>query len=909
MAINLKLGDRLAIIKDGVKKGQTPQQAIQQYQINKDGGYNNWKNQFKQTTGVNPDQDDTYNYEQFFKENPEAAKQLLQGKVSPEILQMYKTPQAIQKEKQVQQQRQRGNINSLMDYSQYEKLINDYMNKSVSTPMYAAGGPISINMYANGTSELATSDNPNVTEIGMIPEKWSRSTAPDFIEVTPEELQYFKRATMNVPDAVYSDESVPQEYKDVASKHTKWVSVPWDYIEEKSPNSRRSKGSTHATYYMQEDVDENNPKKYYRLYRVRESSPEGRAYDYWKRQQAYEDRQSREYEYNYGDGEWLNIGTSEMLPQVTVTYNPETKNYVEEPQEETITSENTSKPIADSIPISETSPYAQGNSETSYYNPFNAPDGELNVPNNNPYGTEGVSGGSSFGSGTEGIKMPDVFDMNVQNLPYTDFQYTPYQWQQEDLEYLNPPGYVPIPNWEVSQIYDSGAEGVDFADFMMKLAGYGSRNNTRDLLMQQLMQPKDYFADPYAGNNYNDVRSFYDAYNNDPFTKIQRESNGIPLYANGGKINIFGPGGFTYIPDNQQNMVVNPFEFEGIRYGWLPNGGTGEDVYKEHNDRNGVYVRWDNDNNKWAKTTVPRDLGNIKNYFANRHNELATYDDNATAANAYDANSELVKPNIERYAYWDHVNKLARWRQNKQELDRKWFTNEDATRFLTNAGLTLVGGAAAWTKPLHFALGMLGMEAGNNYVDWLINQSDSPYSSWSEMAQKEWNLPDFAADLSNPGGWIGGGLAGFGIKNPKLESSIYNMYNFGKQIAQNKNFRNSIIGDFKSNLQQYNLKNGLPKSEYLKIIEDANLYPNRLAQYNFKTPANEYTESAKQHLNVGPMLDWKSFKKSVKDANELIFHGNVNKLRKVHDKIKTIEEGLHEMQYKEDGLDSDIDFI
>lgn len=97
-------------------------------------------------------------------------------------------------------------------------------------------------------------------------------------------------------------------------------------------------------------------------------------------------------------------------------------------------------------------------------------------------------------------------------------------------------------------------------------------------------------------------------------------------WANGGLINKFEPGGFVYIPDNQQNMVVNPFEFEGIRYGWLPNGGTGEDVYKEHNDRNGVYVRWDNDNNKWAKTTVSRDLGNIKNYFANKHNGLTTYD-------------------------------------------------------------------------------------------------------------------------------------------------------------------------------------------------------------------------------------------------------------------------------------------
>ena len=542
MAINLKLGDRLAIIKDGVKKGQTPQQAIQQYQINKDGGYNNWKNQFKQATGVNPDQDDTYNYEQFFKENPEAAKQLVQGKVSPEILQMYKTPQAIQREKQVQQQRQKGNINSLMDYSQYEKLINDYMNKSVNTPMYAIGGPISINVYANGTSELATSDNPNITEIGVIPEKWSTSIAPDFIEVTPEELQYFTRATMNVPDVVYSDEDVPQEYKDVASKHTKWVSVPWDYLEEKYPNSRRSKDSKHTTYYTQEEVDEDNPKKYYRLYRIRENSPEGRAYEYWKKQQAYEDRQSKEYKYNYGDGEWVDIGTSEVLPEVKVTYNPSTGSYVEEPQEEIITSENTSKPIANSISTSETSPYAQGNSEISYYNPFNAPDGELNVPNNNLYGTEGVAGGSSFGNGTEGIRMPDIFDMNIQDMPYEYLQFEPYEWQQEDLYYLSPPGYVPIPNWDVQQIADTGEEGMDFADFMKSLAGYRD-NSLRDELMSKLFEPKDYFADPYAGNHYTDTKSFYDAYNNDPFTKIQRESNGIPLYKNGGRINKFEVGG------------------------------------------------------------------------------------------------------------------------------------------------------------------------------------------------------------------------------------------------------------------------------------------------------------------------------------------------------------------------------
>jgi len=36
---------------------------------------------------------------------------------------------------------------------------------------------------------------------------------------------------------------------------------------------------------------------------------------------------------------------------------------------------------------------------------------ELKVPNNNPYSTSGVPGGSSFGTADNGIKMPDIFNM------------------------------------------------------------------------------------------------------------------------------------------------------------------------------------------------------------------------------------------------------------------------------------------------------------------------------------------------------------------------------------------------------------------------------------------------------------------------------------------------------------------
>jgi len=72
---------------------------------------------------------------------------------------------------------------------------------------------------------------------------------------------------------------------------------------------------------------------------------------------------------------------------------------------------------------------------------------------------------------------------------------------------------------------------------MKMLAGYGRDNSLRNELMAKLFEPKDYFADPYAGSHYTDTQSFYDAYDNNPYNKIQRESNGIPLYVKGGLVN------------------------------------------------------------------------------------------------------------------------------------------------------------------------------------------------------------------------------------------------------------------------------------------------------------------------------------------------------------------------------------
>jgi len=103
---------------------------------------------------------------------------------------------------------------------------------------------------------------------------------------------------------------------------------------------------------------------------------------------------------------------------------------------------------------------------------------------------------------------------------------------------------------------------------MMRLAGYGRDNSLRDELMKKLFEPRDYFADPYAGEHYTNTANFYDAYNNDPYTKIQRESNGTPLYKSGGRINKFEIGGNkTQIEEN----IYSPFTINGITYGIIPN--------------------------------------------------------------------------------------------------------------------------------------------------------------------------------------------------------------------------------------------------------------------------------------------------------------------------------------------------
>ena len=647
MAVDLKLGDRLAIIRDGVKKGQTPQQAMQQYQINKDGGYNNWKNQFKQSTGVDPDQDDTYNYEQFFKENPEAAKQLLQGKVSPEILEMYKTPQAIQREKQVQQQRQKGSINSLMDYSQYEKLINDYMNKSVNVSAY--GG--NINMFAGGgeampISESASTTNKDDNEITeherftrteLEPKEWRSQRLPDFIELTPEELQDIKNYVLEMA------------YKEDTNRPFRIFNIPKEVIVKYHPELENVSMQNPGFYIYEDEYQDalKNGKKYLRLKWLRQSSKEGKLYDEWKKQRKmlYLYDTNRNYA-NFTDGDTLELEDNaeknyNLLPNVVVIYDKGTQQQIlpqEEPEEleiEPIRSGSVAiePDITKIVQIEDKKlpPLTPTENTQKYIDMSGTTGEELKAFNNNPLNTEGVPGGSSFGNSADGTRIPDVFNLYGNynyNVPYEDFStYQPegYQYQPWNIYNLPPSGYVDIPNWNVQQIQDNG-DNDKFLNFLNMLANIPQKSDNTDQLMTLLMQPKDYFADPYAGEHYTNTTNFYDVYNNDPYTKIQRESNGTPLYKSGGKINKFETGGnTTQIEEN----VYSPFTINGITYGIIPNQIA--DTSKGQSDLEGndvvgkppVYVKYNSQKKKWENTTMAKDANNIRMY-ENRPKESGT---------------------------------------------------------------------------------------------------------------------------------------------------------------------------------------------------------------------------------------------------------------------------------------------
>lgn len=542
MATSLKLGDRLKIIKDGVAKGQTPQEAMIQYKVNQNGGFPTWKNKFKQVTGIDPDADNTYDYEKFFKENPEAANQIIEGKVSPEILQMYKTPQAIEKEKQIQRQKRSGSINSLMDYSQYEKIINDYMNKS-ATQLLSQGGYVNkqINLFAKGgkadDEEMTYNDkartlnsmNTTATRFGF--------HSPDTIEVAQDFIDTAQKFTLDNTEFGYKN---PEAYRGL--EPIMFIKVPRTFLDEYYPNQHNISNATVYYIYLS-DLQNSQEGEPITLHAVTRDTKEGKAYEYNLKNATDIQRWRADDPLGLRDYHDENVTPeTQYILNDEVIVTPES--YIEEEIEPEIPKQQTSHPYINK---------PEEQNEPPLY--------PTSTPTTIPKDTNGVPWGSEQGTGTIGIG-DDEFNQQPYIYTADDFldpswfqlqQFGGIDWQPTPIQYLDPPGYVKVPNYDVSQVEDD-FDGIDFKKFVLNIAGYRD-DGLRDKLMAELLSPKNYFADPYAGQYYTNTTQGNAGFDNDPYTKIQRESNGTPLYANGGLVNLFQDGSQIYNPSNYNGLT------------------------------------------------------------------------------------------------------------------------------------------------------------------------------------------------------------------------------------------------------------------------------------------------------------------------------------------------------------------
>lgn len=360
----------------------------------------------------------------------------------------------------------------------------------------------------------------------------------------------------------------------------------------------------------------------------------------------------------------------------------------------------------------------------------------------------------------------------------------------EDYNYLNNDEYtegIQKPNMAIvsanPELYGEQFSNAEFLKAMFEPLGVN--NNQIKNVENKKLQFKHISAEGGAlvidnGNNLVDNQD-WDSYIQQKFSEyknyqivpdlteeeIQRESNGIPLYAKGGKVNIFDGYGSSYIPQGYEQYVYEPKTINGIEYAKLPKSYTNTDIKvsnlegKTTDDYEYVFVRKDPKTNRYQNTQYDRDISNINIYRSGKYPELTTWDKNAPAASAYNANSELNRDNITHQLYWDPVNKQIRDKQLTQYLNQRLLTNEDAAKYLIY-GLGALGiasgvGAAPGTTLLSLAGGMGGAYATDR-VSQKINGN-----TWAQNMSNWTGLPEWVTEITNPGGLIGGitgGLSG-----------------------------------------------------------------------------------------------------------------------------------------------------
>lgn len=90
---DLNMSERAEVIKMATKQGITDLHTIRNtYNKYADGGFIRWKNEILRHKGIKVDEDNTYDYEGYFNDNPEKAWRMLEKDAKEHFPDTYKTP-------------------------------------------------------------------------------------------------------------------------------------------------------------------------------------------------------------------------------------------------------------------------------------------------------------------------------------------------------------------------------------------------------------------------------------------------------------------------------------------------------------------------------------------------------------------------------------------------------------------------------------------------------------------------------------------------------------------------------------------------------------------------------------------------------------------------------------------------
>lgn len=185
-------------------------------------------------------------------------------------------------------------------------------------------------------------------------------------------------------------------------------------------------------------------------------------------------------------------------------------------------------------------------------------------------------------------------------------------------------------------------------------------------------------------------------------------------------------------------FIKDQFTVNGVTYGKIPSyytkGKVANSKTKDDIKSDAVYVRL-GDDGKWYQTRMDQDAFNINYYFDNKP--------------LIDRSNEIIDNQWEQ----GDGHKIA-VNQADARARQRWFSNEDATKFLlTTAGLGMLG-AGVVTAPLATTLGLVGGYGGAKAVD--AGMQKATGQTWGQWMNNKTGLPEWFSEFTNPGALIGG---------------------------------------------------------------------------------------------------------------------------------------------------------